>query len=120
MQKKEVKEALKRCYLIGGIAMGTGFILTIIFIFIMPMIAMLFIMLGIIVFAMMYSTIGLKAKKMEANACIKCATSEKTEVTKDELFSQETVNGVLYEVHLVTHTCKNCGTEYTCHEYKKV
>ena len=120
MEKKEVKEALKRCYLIGGSAVGVGGILAIVFIFIMPMISMLFMLLGVIVFAMLYTTIGIKAKKMEANACIKCATSEKTEITKDEQIGQETVKGVLYDVHLVTHTCKNCGTEYTCHEYKKV
>ena len=63
MEKKEVKEALKRCYLIGGIAVGIGLVLTIICIFIMPMIAMIFMMLGVIVFAMLYSTMGLKAKK---------------------------------------------------------
>ena len=49
-----------------------------------------------------------------------CASGEKTEVTKDEVVGQENVNGVSYEVHLVTHTCQACGTEYTCHEYKRV
>ena len=120
MEKKEVREALKRCYLIGGSAVGAGLILTIIFTFVMPMISMIFMALGVAVFAMLFVTIGLKAKKMEANACIKCATAEKTEITKDEIIGQENVKGLLYEVHLVTHTCKNCGTEYTCHEYKKV
>ena len=49
MEKKEVKEALKRCYLIGGSAVGVGGILTIIFTFVMPMISMVFMLLGVIV-----------------------------------------------------------------------
>ncbi len=120
MKKKEVQEALRRCYVIGGVALGVGLILTIVFTFIMPLISMIFIMLGVLVFSMLFVTIGFKAKKMEANACIKCASNEKTEVTKDEIVGQERVKGALYEVHIVTHTCKNCGTSYTCHEYKSI
>lgn len=127
MKKKEVQEAIKKYYMIFGISMGggllVGVILFLIFLNITDM-ASFFLMFGVMagIIGVGVATVPyyIKPKRMEANLCIKCSANDKTEVTEDKVVGQETVKGVLYEVHLVTHTCKNCGTSYSCHEYKKL
>ncbi len=120
MKKKEVQDLLRKFYMIGGISLGGGLLLTIVFTFIFPSISFIFLMIGIFVVMLLFFIFFCKAKKMESNLCIKCASNEKTEVIKDEFLGNEAIKNISYEVHLVTHKCKNCGTSYICHEYKQL
>ena len=80
----------------------------------------IFLMLGMIPMLVCFFIFYVKAKKMEANACVKCPSQNKTKITDDVRLPDETIKGILYEVHQITHTCEDCGTEYTCTEYKRI
>ena len=120
MKKKEVAELMKKFYLFGGIPFVVGVVLAIIMIFINAMLMPVFMFIGMIPVLITFFTFYTKAKKMEANACIKCPSPNKTNVSEDIRLPDETINGTLCEVHTVTHTCGDCGTEYTCIEYKPI
>ena len=120
MKKKEVAELIKKFYMFGGIPFAAGVIIAIIMISVNPMLMPVFMFLGMVPVLITFFTFYTKAKKMEANACIKCPSASKTNVSEDIRLADETINGVLCEVHKVTHTCGDCGTEYTCIEYKPI
>ncbi len=120
MKKKEVAELMKKFYMFGGIPFVVGAIISIIMIFINDLLTLVFLMIGMIPAVVTFFTFYVKAKKMEANACIKCPTQNKTKVSEDIRLPDETIDGVLCEIHQVTHTCEDCGTEYTCIEYKRI
>ena len=120
MKKKEVAELMKKFYMFGGIPFVVGAIISIIMIFINDLLMPIFLMIGMIPAVVTFFTFYVKAKKMEANACIKCPTQNKTKVSEDIRLPDETIDGVLCEIHQVTHTCEDCGTEYTCIEYKGI
>lgn len=120
MKKKEVTELMKKFYLFGVLPLVAGVVLAIIMVFINTLLMPVFLMIGVIPMAIATITFFFKAKKMEANACIKCPTANKTKVSEDIRLPDETIDGVLCEIHKVTHTCEDCGTEYTCIEYKRI
>ncbi len=120
MKKKEVSELMKKFYLFGGVPFIIGVILAMIMIFVNTLIMPVFLLIGMIPTFISVFVFYLKAKKMEANACIKCPSPNKTKVSEDIRLPDETIDGVLCEVHKVTHTCEDCGTEYTCTEYKRI
>ena len=62
-----------------------------------------FLFVGMIPELITFFTFYVKAKKMEANACIKFPSQNKTKVSEDIRLPDETINGVLCEIHQVTH-----------------
>lgn len=120
MKKKEVSELMKKFYLFGGIPFVVGAMLAVIMILVNTLLMPVFLMIGMIPVLVTFYLFYTKAKKMEANACIKCPSPKQTVVSEDVRLPDETIDGVLCEVHRVTHTCEACGTEYTCTEYKKL
>ena len=120
MKKKEVKELMKKFYLFGGAPLVVGVILALIMVFVNTLLMPVFLFIGMIPTLITFFVFYVKAKKMEANACIKCPSPNKTKVSEDIRLPDETIDGVLCEVHQVTHTCEDCGTEYTCIEYKRI
>ncbi len=119
MKKKEISELMKKFYLFGGAPFAAGAVLALIMVFVNTLLMPVFLMLGMIPALIAFFLFYVKAKKMEANACIKCPSQNKTIVSEDIRLPNETIDGVLCEVHQVTHTCEDCGTEYTCIEYKR-
>lgn len=119
MKKKEVRELMKKFYLIGGVPFIIGVLLALVMIAVNTLLMPIFLILGMIPVLITFFIYYVKAKKMEANACIKCPTQNKTKITEDIRLPDETIDGVLCEVHKITHTCEDCGTEYTCTEYKR-
>ena len=120
MKKKEVTELMKKFYIFGGVPFAAGAVLALIMVFVNTLLMPVFLMIGMIPALITFFTFYVKAKKMEANACIKCPSQNKTKVSEDLRLSDETIDGALCEVHKVTHTCEDCGTEYTCIEYKRI
>ena len=120
MKKKEVTELMKKFYIYGCVPSGAGLILAVIMAVVNAMIAPLFLLIAIAPVMVACFLFYFKAKKMEANACIKCPTQNKTKVSEDIRLPDEEIDGVMCEVHKVTHTCEDCGTEYTCIEYKRI
>ena len=120
MKKKEVAELMKKFYLYGGVPFAGATVLGLIMAFVNSFLVPVFMLLGAIPVFYAAFAFYLKAKKMEANACIKCPSPKQTKVTEDIRLPDETIEGVLCEVHRVTHTCEDCGTEYTCTEYKRI
>ena len=120
MKKKEVAELMKKFYIFGGIPFAAGVILAIIMIFVNSLLMPIFLIIGMVPTFVAFFIFYVKAKKMEANACIKCPTQNKTKVSEDIRLPDETIDGILCEIHRVTHTCEDCGTEYTCIEYKRI
>ena len=120
MKKKEVAELMKKFYLFGGLPFIVGAVLGIIMIFVNTLLMPIFLMIGMIPALIAFFIFYVKAKKMEANACIKCPSQNKTKVSEDVHLADETINGVPCEIHKVTHTCVDCGEEYTCIEYKRI
>ncbi len=120
MKKKEVSELMKKFYLFGCGGFAVGAVLAVIMIFINSMLMPIFLMFGMAPVLVTFFTFYTKAKKMEANACIKCPSPKQTVISEDIRLPDETIDGVLCEVHQVTHTCQDCGTEYICTEYKRL
>lgn len=120
MKKKEVQELMKNFYIFGGVPFAAGALLALIMIFVNTLLMPIFLMIGMIPALITFFIFYVKAKKMEANACIKCPSQNKTNISEDIRLPDETIDGVLCEVHQVTHTCADCGTEYTCIEYKPI
>ena len=120
MKKKEVQELIKKFYIFGGVPFVVGAILALVMIFVNTLLMPIFLMVGMIPVLISFFIFYVKAKKMEANACIKCASQNKTNVSEEIRLPDETIGGVLCEVHKVTHVCVDCGNEYTCTEYKAI
>jgi len=119
MKKKEVTELMKKFYMFGGIPFVAGAVLALIMVFVNTLLMPVFLIIGMIPALITFFMFYAKAKKMEANACIKCPSQNKTKVSEDVRLPDEMIDGIMCEVHKVTHTCEDCGTEYTCIEYKR-
>lgn len=124
MEKKEVNEALKKYYIIAPtVFLGLGIIGGVVAMVLMNEMSYVFFAIctaiGAVTAVALMFPLYLKPKRMWENLCMKCNGNEKTEVTGDAVLGKQTIKNALYEVHLVTHTCRNCGTSYTCHEYQK-
>ena len=120
MKKKEVTELMKKFYIFGAAPFALGAIIAMSMIFVNTLLMPIFLLVGMIPACVAFFAFYVKAKKMEANACIKCPSQNKTKITEDVRLPDETINGVSCEIHQVTHTCEDCGTEYTCIEYKRI